>query len=91
MGPFLTALYSALAVEQAQKIHWVCPHMYHCSSTELAPHHAQIRSKFKSPASSLGNKDLDSVLLLNPECFLIGSHRRWSMCLSSVTKQWDTM
>lgn len=30
-------LYSPQAVELPQKIHWVCPHVYPCSSTELAP------------------------------------------------------
>lgn len=69
----------------AQKIHRVCPHVYHCSSEELAPYHAQTQSKFKPTASCLGNKDLDSLLLLsNSEYFPKDSPRRWSMCLSSV-------
>lgn len=67
----------SLAAGMAQKIHWVCPHVYHCSSVELASYHAQT--------SCLGNKDLDSFLLLsNSDYFPKDSPRRWSMCLSSV-------
>lgn len=54
-----------LAAGTAQKILWVCLHVYHCSSTEQAPRHAQTPSKFKSSASWLGNRDLDSLLLLS--------------------------
>lgn len=61
MGPFPAGLCCPLAAGMAQKILWVCLHVYPSSAIELAPHHAQTLSKFKSPASWLGNEDLDSA------------------------------
>lgn len=63
MEPFPAGLYypASLASGMAQKRFWLWLHVCRCSSAELAPHHAQPPSKFKSSASWLGNKDLDSA------------------------------